>query len=66
MASVTELTYANHDCAAPPITGMPLPHADERTTRRLRDALALVDIRLLDHIIIAGGEAASLVERGLR
>jgi DNA repair protein RadC len=45
---------------------MPLPHADERTTRRLRGALALVDIRLLDHIIIAGGEAASLAERGLR
>jgi DNA repair protein RadC len=34
-------------------------------TRRLREALALVDIRVLDHIIIAGGEAMSFAERGL-
>jgi DNA repair protein RadC len=40
-------------------------HADELITRRLKDALALVDIRLLDHIIIAGGEAVSFAERGL-
>jgi DNA repair protein RadC len=39
--------------------------ADELITRRLRDALALVDIRVLDHIIIAGGEAISFAERGL-
>jgi DNA repair protein RadC len=36
-----------------------------RTLGRGRDALALVDIRLLDHIIIAGGEAMSFAERGL-
>jgi DNA repair protein RadC len=40
-------------------------HAEELITRRLKDALALVDIRLLDHIIIAGGEAVSFAERGL-
>ena len=40
-------------------------HADEAITRRLRDALALVDIRVVDHIIIAGGEAVSMAERGL-
>ncbi|MGA2564572.1 MAG: DNA repair protein RadC [Steroidobacteraceae bacterium] len=40
-------------------------HADELITRRLREALALVDIRVLDHIIIAGGEAMSFAERGL-
>jgi DNA repair protein RadC len=40
-------------------------HADELITRRVRDALALVDIRLLDHIIIAGGDAVSFAERGL-
>jgi DNA repair protein RadC len=40
-------------------------HADELITRRLRDALALVDIRLPDHIIIAGGEAVSFAGRGL-
>jgi DNA repair protein RadC len=40
-------------------------HADELITRRLKDALALVDIRLVDHIIIAGGEAVSFADRGL-
>ena len=40
-------------------------HADELITRRLKDALALVGTRLLDHIIIAGGEAVSCAERGL-
>ncbi len=39
--------------------------ADERITRRLRDALALVDIRVLDHLIIGDGEATSFAERGL-
>lgn len=40
-------------------------HADELITRRLKEALALVDVRLLDHIIVAGGEAISFSERGL-
>ncbi|MEX0732297.1 MAG: DNA repair protein RadC [Aquisalimonadaceae bacterium] len=39
--------------------------ADERITHRLRDALALVDIRLLDHLVIGDGEPVSLAERGL-
>jgi DNA repair protein RadC len=39
--------------------------ADELITQRLKEALALVDIRVLDHLIIAGGEAVSLCERGL-
>ncbi len=39
--------------------------ADERITRRLKDALALVDIRVLDHIVIGDGETCSLAERGL-
>jgi len=39
--------------------------ADELITHRLRDALALVDIRVLDHLIIAGPDAVSLAERGL-
>src|ERR1022692_327777 len=38
--------------------------ADFRITERLRDALALVDIRLLDHIIIAGSTYTSLAETG--
>lgn len=38
--------------------------ADHRITERLRDALALVDIRLLDHIVIGVGECVSFAERG--
>lgn len=39
--------------------------ADEIITIRLRDALALVDIRVLDHLIVGDGTCASLAERGL-
>jgi DNA repair protein RadC len=39
--------------------------ADELITRRLKDALALVDIRVLDHLIVAGAECVSFAERGL-
>ena len=39
--------------------------ADELITLRLRDALALIDIRVLDHLIVAGSETLSLAERGL-
>ena len=39
--------------------------ADEAITRRLRDALALVDIRVLDHLIVGGCEITSFAERGL-
>jgi len=39
--------------------------ADEVITRRLKDALGLVDIGILDHIIVAGGDTTSFAERGL-
>jgi DNA repair protein RadC len=39
--------------------------ADEIITTRLRDALALVEIRVLDHLIVAGGETMSFAEKGL-
>ena len=39
--------------------------ADELITRRLKEALALVDVRLLDHIIVAGGDTVSFADRGL-
>jgi DNA repair protein RadC len=39
--------------------------ADQILTRRIREALALVDIRLLDHIIVAGSDTVSLAQRGL-
>lgn len=39
--------------------------ADELLTARLKEALALVDIRVLDHVVIGDGEAVSFSERGL-
>ncbi len=39
--------------------------ADERITQRLRRALDLVDIRLIDHLIIGDGITTSLAARGL-
>lgn len=39
--------------------------ADEIITVRLRDSLALVEIRVLDHLIVGGKTVVSLAERGL-
>jgi DNA repair protein RadC len=39
--------------------------ADELITQRVKEALALVDIRLLDHIVVGDGVSVSLAERGL-
>jgi DNA repair protein RadC len=39
--------------------------ADELLTRNLKDALALVDIKVLDHFVVAGPQALSFAERGL-
>jgi len=39
--------------------------ADRAITERLREALGLVNIRLLDHIVIGDGETVSFAERGL-
>ena len=39
--------------------------ADERITTRLKDALDLVDIRVLDHIVVGKGTTVSLAKRGL-
>lgn len=38
--------------------------ADHAVTRHLKAALALVDVRLLDHLIVAGNQAVSLAELG--
>ena len=38
--------------------------SDRRITRRLTDALALVDIRVLDHFVVGDGEVVSFAERG--
>jgi DNA repair protein RadC len=39
--------------------------ADELLTRNLKEALALVEIKVLDHFIVAGSQAISFAERGL-
>ena len=39
--------------------------ADQAITRRLKDALALLDIRLLDHFVIGEGAPVSMAARGL-
>ncbi len=39
--------------------------ADELLTRELKDALALVEVKVLDHFIVAGHQAISFAERGL-
>jgi DNA repair protein RadC len=39
--------------------------SDLRITQRLKDALSLVDVRVLDHVIIGDGQGTSLAERGL-
>lgn len=39
--------------------------ADEALTQTLKAALALVDVRVLDHIIVGPGDALSMAEKGL-
>lgn len=47
-------------------SGNPEPsQADKVLTQRLKEALGLVEVRTLDHVIIAGSDTASFAERGL-
>jgi DNA repair protein RadC len=47
-------------------SGNPEPsQADLALTKRLKDALAHIDVRVLDHIVVGGTQTASLAERGL-
>ena len=39
--------------------------ADEHLTQTLKSTLALIDVRVLDHVIVAPGQALSMAERGL-
>ena len=60
-----------HNCAAVIFahnhpSGVAEPsHADEILTRSLKGALALVDVRVLDHFIVGGPRTMSFAERGL-
>lgn len=50
----------NHPSGHPEPSG-----ADKAITDRLKAALALVDVRVLDHFVIGVGEYVSFAERGL-
>ncbi|HBP0827683.1 TPA: DNA repair protein RadC [Stenotrophomonas maltophilia] len=50
----------NHPSGNPEPSG-----ADRALTQQLKQALALVDVRMLDHVIVAGAGATSFAERGL-
>ena len=39
--------------------------ADTQLTRRLSDALGLIDVRVIDHIVVGAEETVSFAERGL-
>ncbi len=60
----------NYNCAAVILahnhpSGVAEPsQADRRITSRLSEALALVDIRILDHFVVGDGELVSFAERG--
>ena len=38
--------------------------ADRTITRRIRDAMGLIDVRLMDHLVVGDGEIVSFAERG--
>ena len=47
-------------------SGVPTPSpSDELITRRLKEALALVEVRVLDHIVVGAEGCESFAERGL-
>jgi len=54
------IAYHNHP------SGTPDPSAaDRHITQRLKSALALVDVRLLDHIVVSASGSVSMAEQGL-
>ena len=48
-----------------PSGGVEPSRADEALTQTLKAALALVDVRVLDHVIVAVGQTLSMAEKGL-
>ena len=53
------ILYHNHP------SGLAEPSAaDRHMTERVKQALDLVEVRLLDHLVVAGSAAASFAERG--
>ncbi|MEB1902842.1 DNA repair protein RadC [Xanthomonas campestris pv. campestris] len=57
--AVALILFHNHP------SGNPEPsEADRQVTKRLQDALGLLDIRVLDHLVIGGQKSVSLAARG--
>ena len=57
------LTHAN---ATLHPSGLAEPsRADEYLTQSLKSALALVDVRVLDHLVVGQGQVVSMAERGI-
>ena len=54
------ILFHNH-----PSGNLEASHADRQITNRLKSALNTVDIRVLDHLIVAGGKTLSFSEQGL-
>ena len=52
-------------CHNPPSGSVQPSRADETLTQTLKAALALVDVRVLDHVIVGQGQALSMAEQGL-
>ena len=52
-------------CHNHPSGGVQPSKADESLTQTLKAALSLVDVRVLDHIIVAKGQTLSMAEQGL-
>ena len=47
-------------------SGEPEPsYADKRITHHVKEALKLIDIRILDHIVVGGTDTLSFAEVGL-
>lgn len=64
-------TALRHNCASVifahnhPSGALSPSRSDELLTTALKQSLALVDVRVLDHFIVAGAEILSFSERGL-
>lgn len=53
-------------CGHPHPSGVAEPsRADEHLTQQLKAALAIVDVRLLDHLVVSGSSCVAFSERGL-
>ncbi len=47
-------------------SGVAEPSASDRSiTQRLKDALALIDVRVLDHMVVSADSTMSMAERGI-